>query len=1373
MSFIVPRTCTEILEDDTRENRAPRSGPLAAFREAPAYVLLGDPGSGKTTAFEAESEALGDDARFVTARDFLTFDSREHPEWQGKTLFIDGLDEARAGGRDFITTLDELRGRLDALKRPRFRLSCREADWLGANDRNRLAAVSPATDLAVLRLDPLSEDDIRSILSSHPGVEDSDSFVATAREKGVAGFLTNPQSLTLLADVVSDGAGWPKGRRELFEDACRRMLRERNEEHIAAADQPSASPCLSEDDLLDAAGRLCAVLLTSGTPGCAISSPESADYPGLNRCVGQQAERCRHAVASKLFKAVGPVAEGRFQPVHRHVAEFLAGRDLARLIEGGRRSGRGGRQGVPARRIVALITGDDGGVPTELRGLSAWIAAHSPFARNELLERDPIGLGLYGDVGRFSTPEKRDLLASLERVSSRLHLAAGASAAFESLATSVMQPAIEEILRDDHRGPKQESFLGFVLNVLRHGSALPGLADRLLALVRDEASSPWIREAALRAFLHNSPEGAEKTDSLKRLLRDLHAGTISDADHELRGILLTRLYPREVPPSAVWSYFVATADPNSLLSWRLFWAHRIPEESSDTEAVELLDGLAQRVSEAGTSLEPHDGERAIARRLLARVLPFCGDAVGIERLYGWLRTGVAGVLDDQWKHDGSVRDIGRWLEQRPETGKAVLLEGLRHCAAGAEFSKQAFEVRCCLYDAPRPPDYGLWCLRQAVTMADSKLLVAQYLLWEACRAHKDGKGDEGLSRDVLATHVRQNEKLRPVWDLVTRPLTLPDEAEERRIDAEGRQQGDDEWLDQVRSEKPALNENRAAPALLFRMACTYFGVDRTLGTASGPTGVAQLLREDRDLTRAALAGLRGAIDRPDVPEIDAILDLRRQNRMHYLAWPYLAGLAELERKSPEDVPRWDERRMRKALAFYFCHVVPDHSPKWYGRLLDARPELVADALAGVAATGFHSDGSDSPVLWMLAHDRAHARVAQLASLRLLAHFPTRCTAKQLRSLDLLLRAGLQYADTTRLLDLVDSKLSRRSMNDAQRIRWLACGMLAAPGRYESRLRDFADGRERRVRQLTDFLFADDAAPPWRPPLGKKGQRLLIRLLAPCSDPDGWLQAGVVTPAMWATRRVSGMIGDLAALPDEDVTGILEELTAEPTLSRWRSVLVQAKEDHRVVRRDASYRHPGIEQICRTLDDGPPANAADLAALVADRLEEMASRIRNDNSNGWRPFWNEVEHRRAETPKHEESCRDVLLEALRHSLPDEVDVQPEGRYANDKRADLRIASRDFQIPVEIKKYGHPRLWSALHEQLIAQYARDPATDGYGIYLVLWFGEVQGRGTPPPATGKRPAGPDALRPRLEQQLTPEEARKISICVIDVSAPPMTAG
>ena len=165
----------------------------------------------------------------------------------------------------------------------------------------------------------------------------------------------------------------------------------------------------------------------------------------------------------------------------------------------------------------------------------------------------------------------------------------------------------------------------------------------------------------------------------------------------------------------------------------------------------------------------------------------------------------------------------------------------------------------------------------------------------------------------------------------------------------------------------------------------------------------------------------------------------------------------------------------------------------------------------------------------------------------------------------------------------------------------------------------------------------------------------------------------------------------------------------------------------------------------------------------DRLCELANKIRTGNTDDWRQHWNEPSNGDP-TPKHEDHCRDALLSDLRQRLPQGIDAQPEGQYANDKRADMRISGGTFQVPVEIKKNSHPHLWSALHNQLIARYTTDPDTDGYGIYLVFWFGKD--RTTPP--SGTRPANAQELKEQLEATLSCEQARKISICVINVSRP-----
>ena len=258
--------------------------------------------------------------------------------------------------------------------------------------------------------------------------------------------------------------------------------------------------------------------------------------------------------------------------------------------------------------------------------------------------------------------------------------------------------------------------------------------------------------------------------------------------------------------------------------------------------------------------------------------------------------------------------------------------------------------------------------------------------------------------------------------------------------------------------------------------------------------------------------------------------------------------------------------------------------------------------------------------------------------------------------------------------------------------------------------------------------------------------------------------------MQASRLVNSLIQRLATSPAKEASTALADLLADPALSHWRLVLSRAKDEQRVIRRDAVYRHPDMEQIRQTLDGGTPANPADLAALLTDRFRELALDIHRGNTDGWRQYWNADSHGGPEDPRHEDRCRDELLDALRPCLPPSVDAQPEGHYANDKRADIRVSCGDFQVPVEIKKNSHQQLWSALRNQLIDQYTTDPATGGYGIYLVFWFGREY---TQPAPSGVPPTGPEELRERLKAaaNLSPVEARKISICVIDLSRPQST--
>ncbi len=1358
MKVIVPRTCTEIPPRKEQRNQPgdERSRPLEEFRDAPAYVLLGDPGAGKTTAFEAECEALGEQALKIPARDFLAFDPQHHPEWRGKILFIDGLDEIRAGTSNVGTPFDQVRRKLDALGKPRFRLSCREADWLGENDQKHLESVSPDSPLRVLRLYPLTDTDVTSILDARAEIGDAGAFIEEARKRGVEGLLENPQTLEMLADVVGGGGGWPESRKETFEMASGQMVLEHNEEHQASQESGSSPP---HDQLLDAAGRLCALQLISGGAGYTLRGQPDEEYPALDKC-DYDPQVLRSALATKLFKGA---SSNRFIPVHRHVAEFLGARHLARVVQ----------NGLPARRVISLITGEDGTVVTEMRGLSAWLAANSREARPDLIERDPIGVGLYGEIGEFSVDEKRALLKSLKREGARLGTVRRSAEAFGALATSEMEVDLSEALRDSDRSPDHQMFTDFVLRVLTEGKPLSDLGVLLIATARDDTRWPRVNASALNAFIHNCPESQGKADNFKSLLADIRNRRVSDPDNELLGILLNELYPKHLSPSQVCDIYFETRHRESFFGmYKWFFWFALLEKSSDDQIAELLDTLGERPADTHPTLKGSSTLENLPVKLLARGLQVHGDRLATERLYDWLNLGFTEDLDEIQVGDmEDIQEIRSWLEQRPKVQKVLVIKGLERCLESDGFSPHVIEISERWYGSSLPSDFGLWCLKQAVSMEGSKREIAEHLFELAVSAHASQNGNEGLSLEVLQDHAEKREWLKPKLDQLLAPRSITPRQqrlrERARTFTEERRLREEQWLELIRSNEVALRENRAAPALLEQIAIRYFGNSINVHRQGGPKDIEQEL-EDPNLIDAAIMGIRGVVDRKDVPGDEEILALRATDRRHYLGFPFLAALSEFERSSPEELCRLDEGQMRKALAFHFS-LSSSIEPNWYQRLLDSEPGIVAHVMILSGKVELRG-GRKLTGLFALAHRENHAQVARHASMPLLRAFPTRCKLHQIENLKHLLWAALQHADRSALQELIGMKLSRKSMNDAQRVRWLALGVIVSPARYKALLSDFAEGNERRISNLAEFFSFQDPIRFSFDDLGIPVLELLIRLVGTCVGPDQRRvgnadddEGGFVGPEMEAAWLVYGQIQRLAASPTKESSHALCRLVADPELTNWHEELSRAQDAQRVICRDAGYRHLSIKQVCQTLNGGTPANAADLAALMVDRFDEIAERVSTNNANYWRPYWNEDESQRPTTPKHENSCRDALLQDLRRYFSN---AEPEIQYVNNKRADIRVAYGDFQVPLEIKKNSHPDLWSAPRNQLIPKYTTDPETDGYGIYLVFWFGKEHTQ--VPPPSGTSPMNAKELKEQLKATLSPEEARKISVCVIDVSRP-----
>ena len=249
-----------------------------------------------------------------------------------------------------------------------------------------------------------------------------------------------------------------------------------------------------------------------------------------------------------------------------------------------------------------------------------------------------------------------------------------------------------------------------------------------------------------------------------------------------------------------------------------------------------------------------------------------------------------------------------------------------------------------------------------------------------------------------------------------------------------------------------------------------------------------------------------------------------------------------------------------------------------------------------------------------------------------------------------------------------------------------------------------------------------------------------------------------------SRLISQMI---QRLQDTDIApGAIKatkKLLNQPELAEWHPSLRTALQAQRI----SNSPPVSLEQVRQTLKNGPPANAADLKSLTCEHIRYLAKRIKSGDTNDYRQYWKN----HGEEPQHEEKCRDMFLSDLQLLFSsNRFEARPEVRCSKEKRTDIMVSYADspfpLNVPIEIKRNKSRELWSGIRQQLIENYAQDPGAEGYGIYLVFWFGSKDARFHP--EEGRRPKTPEKLQELLEQSLDNEERKRIEVCVVDCTGP-----
>ncbi|MCJ2010439.1 hypothetical protein [Methylobacterium sp. J-092] len=1313
---------------------------VSDLRKFPFVVLLGEPGIGKSTVLEAEAAADGASVTRVRA---LLNGSRPQVS---AGLYLDALDEYRIDGQagDKIYQLAEVITRSPV---DRWRLTCRSEDWRKEADIEAIHSTTGGTPIVVAQLLPLDYDEALTVLTEL-GEAEPEAFLDRALDFGAKGFTESPLSLKLLRAAVAEGE-WPETRFDLFTSAIEQLSFERDRMRLAI-------PRHSRQAIISAAAQACLLMVASGAKSLWRSNdepPRDQDRRAYVTLHDLAVDRnlLRDTLDTALFRGEGEA----FEPMHKTLAEFLAGSALADAIRGS-----ADRAALPLRRALALVATDDGAPPTELRGVFAWFAAH--LARNgdetramHLIEADAATVLAYGDAAALGHIGRRALLANLDRRDPYFR-------ATEVGVTAVSGLAGEDLVEDfrailENRG--DGTHLTFtVLEALTGGTPIESLRPTLWSLALDAARSESIRRRAIEAWLN----GASDADLARRELFDaLAAEPISIAREALRVYLAGQL-PTAALPLADLKMVIADyercGDDNTIgrlfiLSQKLdieprgdlfdvpapYWRPEMEHRKRRHEVDSLLDSALQAAIKADSTLS--------------------GD-----RLHRWL--------------------VGRWDYSWAQAGKS--LQDTICKSFGRDPSREIAFFDAII--ASLGPQDGPWVagnkFRSLAGRSPSGAVVLH--LFELSRIDQN-KSSSHRSLSIATEIARAIENVDTAYWLIYDHLSQHEEFEDLLLrvriseikpwDIQRWSQHESKKLDENRTRsrnrtilEPLISELRAGryPSILSRCAEIYWYTERDNRTnidnltyftsneiaSAAVEGWKILATSGLNSAGVAALGIAKAHNRRKSAETAAMTGLviisSEVGGLQSRFIPLISALSFLkssyflnDRNAREDVTRWAVKRLNEDANEGATHLV-------------AYWEAAQDA--GATDLDLISDLSiDAPCDGAL-------RIALGSLLTTRPWLPPEALRTALCAIASL--ADLDWFRLTTTLALANDRVV-----GSQRIIWRYVSFAINPS-YEEQafLLEFGSDEEAQRleheinRHLVEALNIIDAkASTYR-------EAAMVKLFGTLCTPADQIEDAGLSCFEGRSATVRAAIRALEGDASREAGLLLGRLIDEPCLKAWQSELRHAWAQHAVQFRDRNFRHPTPSAIRASVGGGPPVNASDLQAVVVEELRELRRELRIGDTMPWRQFWNRDYRGKVTIPLIENDCRDHILERLRDKLSRyQIAASiPEARRGDETRADILVLSHAGKnLPIEAKRHYHADIWTAASTQLQG-YTASSGADGFGVYLVFWFGNEI---SPIPSRPDGSNGPN-IADELERMLLDDLPHNIRIrtvvIVFDVSDP-----
>ncbi|MER8451701.1 hypothetical protein NKH80_25445 [Mesorhizobium sp. M0904] len=1310
----------------------------ALLREGRVFVVLAEPGAGKTELLDKLAELL--QTTRVRASVF-----RNKPAATGNgPLVIDAMDEV---ARIDTLATDRIIALASENSISTIVFAGRSAEW----DKSRTAYVEECFGVkpVIVRLEPFNEDEQRLLFNARFPGEDFGAFAQEARRFELEPLLGNPQFLQLLGDAYLESGRVFISKAKIFADAVRRLAHETNVQQPRQKDKPPT------DEIVALGEEVFAKLMLSGASGIATVEPlADRDYPYINSLCGEGAS-ASYLIDTRLLKPSGDT--DRHEPVHRIVAEYCAAGHLVKRIEN------------PADRLsldrVLAIVAPNGVIRDELRGMAGWMAAmgHEPLQLT-VIKLDPYAVLANGDPSQLTPRSKKELLVALDALADRdpLFRRSDLWRRFNvgHFFTADILDRVKTILA------KKSTLQALVLELLIGTEAATTLAPELSALVTNAGVDVDTRRLASEALL--SVTTYDPTSDFTALLAEGSPASLEVAARTVtrRGVQpvgatfvssllekLTALYPRPNvrDRDGISLYFID-------LLIRSF-------ELADVER--FLDDLTTSLKCTCTPKHAYSctcrhGKSKVAAKLLDRNFELSeGRTQDPAHIWSWLKAlhfqGQVGsdssVAVKHLSQDTELRRTMQRMDVDGVTGEDAAHEavmrlysshvhsGLRMHEGDAEaLSQHAFDIG----------NADLW----------GALLVG-YDRWSK------NKGPNPL-RALQRQQSRTARAFLAARSLLERRRQNYNRIERRGLHVRNRKRWRQREEDVVGQNREHLRANIAAVEAgrnwfwLRQFAQKYLlEPDELNGLVDDPETPLKALRNCFPLLDAYIPTVEalGLRKRPDIAEVllAACVVLYRDGKDLKEIDPRIVAAAKAEASSYPTFAEGEAEEFEAALdAALFT---ADGSAEAFVRAY-IEPQLVA--------------GENHPQrCYRLDQTRAFQNLRKTLPLEWLERFPQ----TSFEAASTLFNMASKHGDDSELIALIDKRLADPVIENkedpevekrsrARHTFWqLNAFLYDTPGRaaaWDELRRDpktiFA--LEHRLGRFNEDNDVDKA--PVTAEMVFKIMDAYVGVWPKVHLPSSW---GSDNPEEETAYR---FLRDLIWKVAEDAPArrieVLDRMIADPRFVDFRgaALTLRAEAGRKLALQD--FRAPSPADINALLDRGDVASVEDLRALMVEQLGQLQQWLIGSETNPLDSFYDGGKR------LDENTARNRIVDQLQSSMKAlGLSVNIERYMAGGNRCDITASAvfggANRLLVTEVKGQWNDELYTAASAQLDKRYAIHPDAAKQGVYLVLWYanGEKVAKVLDPTITTAT-----ELRTRILEKMSDDLKARIDVVVLDLSRP-----